>query len=520
MMSDPNKRPPKSDNEVIYLPNESKHFSESNNCEISKMMRTSFYDLIKYSSTVRENIICEDMINNFTKQLELLKSSFNIQIENIEIFFRLLQNEKIEILSEQYCDLYRLSEHFKVYPLIRMLNGYFNRHNTNIDFIINLLINQKTTQNTDYITNLEFSKEMEESLCSRIDECITNENFWKLPTSTIYRIIEKSDKQQISSDLLYDFISENIEERMTLFLFLNIRKLTDEKFNNLYELFEKNKSTKKNNFTDYLHIDLDYIKYLKDYNQQKEEHNNQLQREIEDKQTKLDQQNQNLQRQLDEIQKKFEQLQSQNQYLENHLKEVERERDDLKEHNKIFADRIRSIIPSKKDEDIVNILDRDIQFSHNIRNIFMNCSDNDIVVYVRKDTKLSSNIRNFFKSGDDSWIISQIEEDHKQNPQLKNQINKLEQEKKDLSNLSTELKTKLQNLQSDNHKLKEDHQNLQIQLHQIEQEKDKQISLISVKNTELKSQLTKESQDDFEIIKLLIPHISNIDNIITSGIFH
>ena len=68
--------------------------------------------------------------------------------------------------------------------------------------------------------------------------------------------------------------------------------------------------------------------------------------------------------------------------------------------------------------------------------------------------------------------------------------------------------------------MKEDHQNLQIQLHQIEQEKDKQISLISVKNTELKSQLTKESQDDFEIIKLLIPHISNIDNIITSGIFH
>lgn len=91
---------------------------------------------------------------------------------------------------------------------------------------------------------------MEECLSSKIDECIANVNFWKLPISIIYRIIERSDKQQFPNNLLYDFISKNIEERNLLFLFLNIRKLTDEKFNSLYELFERCESTKKNKLFD------------------------------------------------------------------------------------------------------------------------------------------------------------------------------------------------------------------------------------------------------------------------------
>lgn len=170
-----------------------------------------------------------------------------------------------------------------------------------------------------------------------------------------------------------------------------------------------------------------------------------------------------------EAKKKIEQFQSDNEYLKNRLKEVELERDHLNKHDKRFAERIRSIIPSNKDDEIISIFERDFQIIHNVRNIFTNCSDNEIVVYVNKDTKLSSGIRNFFKSGDDSWIKSQIEENHKEIPQLRNQINNLNQEKKDLINLSAELKTKLQNLQSDNQKLNEDYQNLQNKFHQNEE---------------------------------------------------
>lgn len=168
-------------------------------------------------------------------------SSFHIRRDNIDIFFRILQNEKIEISNEQYCDLYRLSEHFGVDCLTSILKNYFKRHVKNIDFIINILYDQISTQTTDIITKSDISKEMEECLSSSVNECFLNQNFCKLPTSTIYRIVENIDNSQISSDLLYEFISKNIEERFALLLFLNLRNLSDEKFNGLHKLFESQK---------------------------------------------------------------------------------------------------------------------------------------------------------------------------------------------------------------------------------------------------------------------------------------
>ncbi|KAK8880814.1 hypothetical protein M9Y10_003505 [Tritrichomonas musculus] len=490
-MSNPQKLPPKESTEVIYLPNESIQFqglNESNKKNLSEIMRISFYNLIRYSQAVRENIIYNDIINTFTNHLDLFARSSNIRFENIELFFRLLQNEKIEISNDQYCDLFRLSEHFGVDCLTNILKSYFKRHIKNIDFIIQLLIDQISTQKYDIITNSEFSKEMEDCLSCKIDECVVNSNFCKLPISTIYRIIEKSDASQISSDLLYEFISKNINERFTLLLFLNLRNLSDEKFNSLHKLFESNKKTSINNFSPYLPIDLDYIKYLKDDNKIKEEHNIQLQCKIDE-----------LRSQIDEINKKFEDLQSHNHKLENRLKEVEEERDNLKAQDKALKDKIQSIIPIMND-DIINIVERDVRFSHDVRNIFTNGSDNEIVGFICKDTKFSSAIRSIFKSEKDSWINSQIEEYHNQFPKLKNQVNILENEKQDLVRLASELKTNLQRLKSDNAKLNEDYQNLQIKVQEI-----------SARNAEIKSQIEKESQGYFDNIELLIPQILNID---------
>lgn len=224
---------------------------------------------------------------------------------------------------------------------------------------------------------------MEECLSSSVNECFLNQNFCKLPTSTIYRIVENIDNSQISSDLLYEFISKNIEERFALLLFLNLRNLSDEKFNGLHKLFESQKEMKTNNFTDYLPIDLDYIKYLRDDNKRKEELNIQLVNEMEDKNTKIDQ----LQSQVEEMKKKIEELQSHNQNLEE-------ERNNLKEKDKALTDKIQSIIPSMN-EDIVSIVERDVRFSQDIRNVFTNSSDKEIVGYICKDTKFSSALAKF-----------------------------------------------------------------------------------------------------------------------------
>lgn len=88
--------------------------------------------------------------------------------------------------------------------------------------------------------------------------------FAKLPISIIYRIFSKSEIENISSDLLFDFINASVEERYVLFHFLNIGKLNDGKFDMLYKKYQiesKSKFIYQN-----IPVDLYYIKSMKDEN--------------------------------------------------------------------------------------------------------------------------------------------------------------------------------------------------------------------------------------------------------------
>lgn len=531
-MSQQLKLPLKEDMEIISLPNEfnqGRDSNESDSSEINEISFSSLFDLFKYSKTICKNDIIQNLASNCTNQLELLKRSHNIKNENINIFFRLLKNEKIEISNEQFCELYILSEFFQVDQLIHILKEYFKRHIKDVDLVIDFLINQISTQNNDDITSFEFYKEIEESLSSKIEVCFINPNFGKLPSSIIYRIIERSDKNQISSDILYDFICKNINEKFILLHFLNIRNLSEDRLNSLYELLDNYKNTEMNFIINYLPVDLEYIKELRDDNIRIIEQNHQLQIQLNDKTANIEQlqpQNDNLQSQLDDIMKKLEQLQSQNNDLQNRLREVEQERDSLKTNEKAFSDRIHSILPQEDDNDIASIVQRDVNLSDNIRNILKDCpSDDNIICCVDKDTKLSCAIRGFFQSGDDPWIKNQIIDDHNLIPQLNNHLNKLEKEKNDQMMISDELKTNHQNLQSEHNNLKEDYQNLQLQVRQIEQERDEQITLKNELENKLQSQREEllaymneaMFQERKEALDFFISQISEIDEIIASG---
>lgn len=73
---------------------------------------------------------------------------------------------------------------------------------------------------------------------NRANECLQNENFGLLPISIVYCILSKSE--EIPNDLLFDFISKSIEERCTLFNFLNIQNLSDIKLGELFDLYDQN----------------------------------------------------------------------------------------------------------------------------------------------------------------------------------------------------------------------------------------------------------------------------------------
>lgn len=116
----------------------------------------------------------------------------------------------------------------------------------------------------EIITINEYSKEMESFLSENIDKCLKNKRFEKLQIS-IHRIIKKSDIKNISSDLLFNFISKSIRERCILFSFIDIQKLNDEK---LKEISEKYENEEENNYFQYLPINFKYINSLRIENSQ------------------------------------------------------------------------------------------------------------------------------------------------------------------------------------------------------------------------------------------------------------
>ena len=132
--------------------------------------------------------------------------------------------------SCQYCDLCKLSEIFKCKSLIKFLDDYSKKNSDNIDFIINAILELNSTINDDALINNTFSVKLENYLRSNFKKCIQNQNFSRLPISLIYRIIEKLDPNLILYDDLYDFISKSISDRHTLFSFIDLKQLSDEKF--------------------------------------------------------------------------------------------------------------------------------------------------------------------------------------------------------------------------------------------------------------------------------------------------
>lgn len=97
---------------------------------------------------------------------------------------------------------------------------------------------------------------MEDILKDNIAECLSNDNFFKLPIPIMYRIIERSDHDQIQCDLLYDFIKKSIKSRYILFQFIDMKSLSDENFYDLCENIPKK-------YLGYLQIQIDYMKKMK-----------------------------------------------------------------------------------------------------------------------------------------------------------------------------------------------------------------------------------------------------------------
>lgn len=292
---------------------------EMNQIEIkfsSQNIKIHFYQLCKYSLVIEKEYQRYDIEERLSHDIKEFQENYNIQENNIITFFNILKEGKVQIMTNQFRDLFKLSELFKVKFLQTFLQRYSKEHFSDIDYIVNMILSSISETKNDNLQCDEFSNEMEKQLSSKIEKCLQNENFGDLPISIIYRVIKNSDQKRISSNDLYKFIAQSIDKRYLLFSFLNIENLTENNFNDLCDNCLKRKGTHESCFYDCLPVNLIYIKQLRD------EQKNQARIE-----------NEKLMSDIEKLNSQVSKLVSENQKLSLTNSTLETEKNKLKEQN-------------------------------------------------------------------------------------------------------------------------------------------------------------------------------------------
>lgn len=183
----------------------------------SEIIQIHIHQLCKYSHLIQKEFQQGTELSILIPTLEQKFKKYQVKDKNIKFFFQLLKKEKMEITSNQYIDLCKLAEIFEVSSLKKLLRIYYQKFSKNLNLIINLMLEENSFE-VDYLFPHDcLSNEFEECLINNIDKCFNIDIFGQLPISTIYRIIEKSNLNNITNDFLYDFIMKSIEKRYCLF---------------------------------------------------------------------------------------------------------------------------------------------------------------------------------------------------------------------------------------------------------------------------------------------------------------
>lgn len=252
--------------------NEAEEEEESDLIEIklpSKTIKISYSRLCKYSSLIRTKYLFSDVKNKITQIIQTFQKQYNINDENVSFFFQIIQGEQIPITKEKYRDFFKLSEFLQVKKLQRILKKFSETQLNDLDLMIQLILNEIETAEKadpdDY--KYDLTVQMERYLTNHIEDCLKNENLKKLPVSIIYQILEKSDKEKIPNDLLFDFVNQSIDQYFVLLYFLDIGKLSDSKFQEFYDCYMKYKDDSKKCYFELIPRSLPFIMDLKNENE-------------------------------------------------------------------------------------------------------------------------------------------------------------------------------------------------------------------------------------------------------------
>lgn len=314
----------------------------------SSIIKTKYSQICKYSQVIREDYHLKDARDNLSEILLKYSKIYSIREKNIILFFNLINEQNIVITNTEFYDLFILSKLFKVICLEKILLKYVKKHSQDISFIVHLICESNSMKNefskeivNEFIMNKSYNFDDKNEICAflesilkdRIEECLTNEEFGKLPIPIIYQIIEQSPDKENYADLLYDFVNNSIEERYVLFSLIEVENLSQKKFNQAVDDYSKNKKASRNKYYQYLSIDLSFASKIKEEsNREIEELKNEIEN-LKRKNEDLEMKNKQLSIDKNELMQKFDDIKKRSDQIETDKKRLLIDVQTLKEQN-------------------------------------------------------------------------------------------------------------------------------------------------------------------------------------------
>lgn len=205
-------------------------------------IRLKYWQLCKHSPHIPNIYPKKELQECLSSDIRQFEEENNINEINIINFFKIYQDENVAITNDNFRDYYKISEFLRVKSFLTQLKKYEKKYSNDIDFIISKILDEMSNPRNGLMPKDDFLFQMEEHLTHRIEDCIKSENFIQIPISMIYRIIEKSDKEKVSSDWLLDFILGSIDKLCVLFPLVDFFNLSKEKFLKFKNFFESDDS--------------------------------------------------------------------------------------------------------------------------------------------------------------------------------------------------------------------------------------------------------------------------------------
>lgn len=232
----------------------------------SQTIEINYFQLTQFSKLIRQDYNLKDTKENLSSKLQDYLDENGIPESSAVSFFKLIQKENIEISSSLFLNLCKISSFFKSNQIKKFLVKFINSNIENISFISGVVLENKTNNNPYFVSIEDSTIDLEEPLKKNINICIQNDDFGKLPISIISHILEESQFDESTSNILYKFIEDHIEDRYVLFSYIELENLSNENFDMLYEKFIKENETKNNGPKYYqcFKLGLKYLKKLKE----------------------------------------------------------------------------------------------------------------------------------------------------------------------------------------------------------------------------------------------------------------